>query len=149
MKILLVIFIFAIGLSGVRAQTAQKTEPESKLIEFHMALLKPGSKPSVANEEQQKHVEYVKSLIESGQAVIAGPVKDNPQLLGVYIFRAKSAEEARAWAEADQIVASGHATAEMHPWWSEDVMKKPATPLRLETAYLAFLTRGEKWTPEK
>jgi uncharacterized protein YciI len=28
-------------------------------------------------------------------------------------------------------------------------MKKTATPDSMTTAYLAFLTRGEKWTPEK
>jgi len=33
--------------------------------------------------------------------------------------------------------------------WSEDVMKKTETPTQFMTAYLAFLVRGEKWTPEK
>ena len=50
---------------------------------------------------------------------------------------------------SDPRVAAGHFTAEMHPWWSEDVMKKASKPLKLHTAYLAFLVRGEKWTPEK
>jgi uncharacterized protein YciI len=65
------------------------------------------------------------------------------------IFRAKSAEEARTWADADPAVKSGFFVAEMHPWWSEDVMKKPTTPVKLTTVYLALLTRGPKWTPEK
>jgi uncharacterized protein YciI len=46
-------------------------------------------------------------------------------------------------------VKAGFFVAEMHPWWSEDVMKKPSTPVKLTTAYLALLTRGAKWTPEK
>ncbi len=37
----------------------------------------------------------------------------------------------------------------MHPWWSADVMKTPTLPLKMSTAYLGFLSRGSKWTPEK
>jgi hypothetical protein len=81
--------------------------------------------------------------------MIAGPIKDDPDLRGVYIFRTKSADEARGWVMADPAVAAGHFTVEIHPWWSEDVMKKTTTPQKMMTAYLAFLVRGDKWTPEK
>jgi len=50
---------------------------------------------------------------------------------------------------ADPAVAAGHFILELHPWWSEDVMKKTTTPGNMMTAYLAFLVRGDKWTPEK
>jgi uncharacterized protein YciI len=154
MKLLFLICMLTLAFSGVVAQAPQKAEPESKLIEFQMALLKRGPKWTPAPEVdaaklQQQHVAYVRSLLESGKAVIAGPIKDNPELVGVYIFRSKSAEEASSWVDADPAVAAGHMVAEMHPWWSEDVMKKASSPLRLQTAYLALLTRGEKWTPEK
>lgn len=132
------------------AQSPQKEEPAHKLIEFHMALLKRGPKWSAdAANVWQQHGAYSLSLIESGQAVIAGPVKDDNELAGVYIFRAKSADEAKSWAMADPAVTAGHLVAEMHPWWSEDVMKKTTTPAKMTTAYLAFLVRGDKWTPEK
>ena len=119
-----------------------------------MALLKrgPNWSPPPANNPApifQQHVAYVQSLLESGRAVIAGTIQDDPELAGIYIFRAKTAEEAKSWAMADPGVAAGHFTAEMHPWWSEDVMKKASMPLKLHTAYLAFLVRGDKWTPEK
>ena len=140
----------------VFAQTEQKQTPESKLVEFHMALLKHGPKwrdphllDSMPPPILQKHMAYVQSLLESGRAVIVGSIKDDPELSGIYIFRAKSAEEAKSWAMADPAVEAGRFIAEMHPWWSEDVMKKPPMPLKLTTAYLAFLVRGEKWTPEK
>ena len=98
---------------------------------------------------QSGHIANVMSLLESGKAVIAGPLADDGDIAGVFIFRAKSAEEARTWADADPAVKAGFFVAEMHPWWSEDVMKKPSTPVKLTTAYLALLTRGAKWTPEK
>lgn len=131
---------------------AQEKQPEHKLIEFHMALLKHGpnyNAAGVAKDLKAQHVANVMSLLESGKAIIAGPLADEGDIAGIFVFRAKSAEEARAWAESDPAVKAGFFSAEMHPWWSEDVMKKPAAPVKLTTVYLALLTRGAKWTPEK
>jgi uncharacterized protein YciI len=140
-------------LSSVSTQQ-QKSEPQFKLVQFQMGLLRKGPKWTATNTPEtarlhQEHVAYVTSLLESGKAVIAGPLTDGGEIRGVYVFRAQSAEKAKAWADADPAVAAGHLLAEMHPWWSEDVMKKATSPLKLTTAYLAFLTRGAKWTPEQ
>jgi uncharacterized protein YciI len=135
---------------NVRAQ--EKPAPEHKLIEFHLALLKHGPLYKAAGmptDLRTQHIANVVNLLESGKAVIAGPLGDEGDIAGVLIFRAQSADEARGWAENDPAVKAGFFAAEMHPWWSEDVMKKPSTPIKLTTAYLAFLTRGGKWTPEK
>jgi len=132
---------------------AQQKEAESKLVEFQMALLKraPQGQPR-PNEEmgalRTQHLAYVKSLLESGKAMIAGPLAEDGELRGVTIFRTKSADEARAWAENDPMVKAGQLVVETHPWWSEDVMKKPTLPLKMTTAYLGFLVRGASWTPE-
>lgn len=139
---------------SAQQQSVTKAEPAHKLIEFHMALLKRGPKWTAAETPEikrlyQQHVEYVLSMIDSGKAVIAGPFTDGGEISGVFIFRAKSAEEAKVWAEADPTVAAGFQIVEMHPWWSEDIFRKPATPLKLTPTFFAFLTRGEKWTPEK
>lgn len=139
-------------LSQQKSET--KTEPQHKLVEFHMAILKRGPKwTDTENEEtkrlHQQHLEYVMSLLDSGKLIIAGPFTDGGEISGIFVFRAKSADEAKAWAEADPSVASGFRIAEMHPWWSEDIFGKPAKPLKLTQTFLAFLTRGEKWTPEK
>jgi uncharacterized protein len=152
MRILL--WLILIGLITNVAFAQQKPEPQFKLVQFHMALLKKGSKWTEASTQEmatlhQQHLTYVTSLLESGKAMIAGPLTDDGEILGIYIFRAQSAEEAKSWAEGDPLVAAGHLVAEMHPWWSEDVMKKPASPIKFETTYLGFLTRGAKWTPEQ
>jgi uncharacterized protein YciI len=153
---LLATILLLLASSFVSAQQTHepKAEPAHKLVEFHMALLKHGPKWSAAeNAEtkrlQQQHVDYVLSLLESGKAIIAGPFPNGGEITGVFVFRAKSAEEAKALAEGDPTVVSGHHVVEMHPWWSEDIFAKPAKPLKLTPTYLAFLTRGEKWTPEK
>lgn len=156
--LLLVAFCFIS--TGVCASAQQKADdqskpaPQFKLVEFHMALLKRGPNWSSASTQdvqllQQQHIAYVQSLLESGKAIIAGPLNDDGDIRGIYVLRAKSADEARSWALADPAVSGGRLIAEMHPWWSEDVMKKATSPLKLTTAYLGFLSRGKKWTPEK
>lgn len=140
--------------SAALAQEQRQAEPQHKLIQFQMALLKRGPKwtPNVgkdAPETQKQHVDYVQKIIASGQLVVAGRIQDDNELAAVYIFRTTSAEEAQNWINADPSVAGGYLVPELHPWWSEDVMKKTSTPTKLMTAYLAFLTRGEKWNAEK
>src|SRR6185295_6438238 len=91
----------------------QQASPESKLIEFQMAILKRGPKWSAnpgkdAPTVQQQHVDYVQSLLNSGRAMIAGAIKDESNLVGVYIFRTKSADEAKSWVNADPAVVAEH-----------------------------------------
>jgi uncharacterized protein YciI len=140
--------------TGICHRSAQAQEPQFKLVEFHMEVLKRGPKWSAHPDKDamalhQQHVAYVHSLLESGKAIIAGPLQDDGDIRGVCIFRAKSADEARTWAMADPAISSGHLIAEMHSWWSEDVIKKPTSAQKTITAYLTFLTRGPKWTPEQ
>ena len=129
-------------------------EPAHKLVEFHMALLKRGPKLTTADNAESKrvydeHVQYVMSMVDSGKAVIAGSITDGGEIFEVFVLRAKSADEAKAWAEASPSVVAGFYVAEMHPWWSEDIFGKRSQPMKLVPTYLAFLTRGEKWTAEK
>jgi uncharacterized protein YciI len=136
------------------AEAQEKKEPQSKMIQFQMALLKRGPKWEAMHTKgssgtMSEHGKYVMSLLESGKAVIAGPFSDDGEVIGVYILRANTAEEAKTWVDNDPGVKGGHLVAEMIPWWSEDIMKKPSTPMKMTTAYLGFLSRGPNWTPEK
>ena len=149
-SLLIGVILLLVSASPVSAQT----EPAHKLVEFQMALLKHGPKWSApenaeTNRLHEEHVKYVLSLLDSGKAIIAGPFTDGGETDGIFIFRAKSAAEAKTWAEADPSVAAGFHVVEMHPWWSEDIFGKRAQPMKLVPMYFAFLTRGEKWTPEK
>jgi uncharacterized protein YciI len=132
----------------------EKTAPTSKMVEFHMALLKRGPQWTEKKTPEkmavlEQHHSYFTSLLDSDKAVIGGPLTDGGEIRGLYVLRAKSASQASAWAGADPAVKAGYFTAEMHPWWSEEVMKKAATPIKMNTAYIGFLSRGKKWTPEK
>ena len=143
--ILLALFCFCLPV------LAQEHEAEHKLVQFQMVLLKRGQRPlprgGVPAPLRQRHMAYYQSLLSSGNAIIAGPIQDDPELAGVAIFNTKSADDARAWATADPAVTAGFFTPELHPWWSEDVFKKNVKPSGPMIAYLAFLVRGSKWTP--
>ena len=151
MKLILVTCLLLLMSGSTSAQ--QKAEPAFKLVEFQMALLKRGPhsvSTDVPNQElHQQHLAYFSSLLETGKAVIGGPLMGAGEIRGIYVFKAKNAAEAQAWAEADPGVKAGRLVVEMHPWWSEEVMKKAAMPIKLTPAYLGFLSRGAKWTPEK
>ena len=154
MKQLIILTSLLLTVLSMPALAQQAAEPQHKLVEFHMALFKRGPQWSSTDTPQTsdvraQHFAYFTSLLESGKAVIGGPIRDDGDIRGLYVLKAKTADEARAWAEADPAVKAGHFSIEMHPWWSEEVMKKANTPIKLGTAYLAFLTRGPKWTPER
>ena len=119
-----------------------------------MALMKRGPKwsPDASRERaemRRRHVGHLRSMLEANKLMIAGAVAGDNELIEVHIFRTKSATEARNWVMADPAVAAEHFAIGMHPWGAEEGMKKTATPEKMMTAYIAFLVRGEKWTPEK
>lgn len=150
----LVTGIVLLLLTAPAVYSQQQADEAHKLIEFHMALFKHGPKWTAAKTDETKrmheaHLSYALAALDSGKAVIVGPFTDGGEIDGVYVFRASSAAEAKAWAEGDPSVSSGFHVAEMHPWWSEDIFRKPAKPLKLVQMYFAFLIRGEKWTPEQ
>jgi uncharacterized protein YciI len=149
--------VFATGLLLLTTSAApaqEKKEPQSKMVQFQMALIRRGPKWEATHTKgsggtMSEHGKYVMSLLESGKAVIAGPFSDEGEIIGVYVLRANTAEEAKMWVDNDPGVKGGHLVAEMIPWWSEDIMKKPSMPVKMSMAYLGFLRRGPKWTPEK
>jgi uncharacterized protein YciI len=152
-RVIIAAFSLALCVKAVTAQE-KKAEPEHKMVEFHMALLKLGPKGAAIDTPDAKKTHkaqkaYFEELVKAGKVVLGGPVADAGDLKGVYVFRAKTSDEARSWADADPSVMAGYLNVEMIPWWSEEVMKPAAIPLNFKPAYLAFLVRGAKWTPER
>jgi len=137
-----------------KQEPKQPETPQSKLMQFQMALMKrgPNWSPDPSRERaamRQRHVAHLRSMFDANKLMIAGPIRDDNDLVEVHIFRTKSAEEATAMVNQDPAVIAGFLVPELHPWWSEDVMKKTAVSNKFTTAYLAILVRGDKWTAEK
>jgi len=122
-------------------------EPQHKLVQFQMAIMKKGPKWASTKEPErnqivQQHLANVLSLLDSGKAVITGPFGDDTDLAGIFILRASSTAEAKSWVDGDPAVKAGFMVPEMHSWWSEDIFKKANSPLKLNTVYFAFLKKG-------
>jgi uncharacterized protein YciI len=130
------------------ASPALPQQPQHKLVQFQMAILKKGpawdsTKAEDRNSILQQHLKNVLAMLDSGKLVVAGPFEDNSDLAGLFIFRTASADDAKAWVDADPAVKAGLMVAEMHPWWSEDIFKKAVTePLKTEPVYFGFLKKG-------
>ena len=139
--------VLACALFSAARSNAQPKE-EHKLVQFQMAILKKGpawdsTKAEDRNSILQQHLRNVLALLDSGKAIIAGPFNDSSDLAGIFILRAASAEEAKAWVDADPAVKAGLMVPEMHPWWSGDIFQKAVTaPLKMETVYFGFLKKG-------
>ena len=127
---------------------SQQPSAENKLVQFQMSILKKGPQWDTTNEQARnatlhQHLRNVISLLNSGKAVIAGPFIDGDHTGGIFIFRAASIDEAKAWVDNDPAVKAGLLISELHPWWSEDIFKKAQTsPLTMETVYFGFLKKG-------
>jgi len=144
-SLLFAIACFLIAAPLIGAQP--KEEPKHKMVQFQIALLRKGPNWNGTAEPQRKlilkqHFANVMSLLDTGKAVVAGPMGDDTDLAGIFILRAASAAEAKTWVEADPAVKAGLLVAEIHPWWSEDIFKKANSPLKLNTVYLGFLKKG-------
>ena len=115
-----VLLLVVAPMGSSQQQAEPKKEAAPKMVEFHMAVLKHG--PKWVQEENtetkrllQQHIEYLTTLLESGKAVLAGPITDGGEVTGVLVLRAKSAAEAKEWMDAEPSVASGFQIAEIHP----------------------------------
>lgn len=137
----LTVFVILAGFCGSLA--AQ----DHKLVQFQMAIMKKGPQWDLTQEADRKailqqHLGNVIELYNSGKAVLAGPFGDGTNLIGIFILRTASPTEAKSWIDADPAVKAGLMVGEMHPWWSEDIFKKPVMPLKLDVVYFGFLKKG-------
>jgi uncharacterized protein YciI len=147
------IIICSVSTGAAPNLVANAQEPKYEMGTFYMCLLIKPSNFSPANLSQdlvKEHLKHVQGLLASGKAALAGPFFENTRIAGVIVLNASSAEEARAWEEADPFVKSGGLSVEVLKWWAaKGIMKAPAQPFKQTTYYLGFLRRGPKWTPEK
>ena len=79
MKTLVGAIALAMCLLLISASDSLGSKAQPKMVQFHMALLKKGPKWTEAETPEtkqilQQHLAHVLSLLDSGKAIIAGPV---------------------------------------------------------------------------
>lgn len=62
----------------------------------------------------EDHFAYLKSLLEAGKLILAGPSLDPP--FGIIVLEAENEDEARRLVEADPSVAARVQTPELYPF---------------------------------
>ncbi len=93
---------------------------------YQLVILKKGpnwtaEESEAATKRQAAHLAHLTKMGESGKMVLAGPFSDqkDESYRGICLYRVGSLDEARALAEADPTVQSGHLAVEAMTWWVE------------------------------
>ncbi len=107
---------------GVKAMDEFSKNPDMKwtMKKHHLVLLKSGAQTSQPSPEAQKiqleHLWHIRRMMDEGKMVAAGPFMKDGDLRGIFVFNTESAEEAKAWAEADPAVKAGRLIVDIRPW---------------------------------
>jgi uncharacterized protein YciI len=125
--------LFAIGalqLCGADEKTspAPAAEPKYEMTTYVMGLLHKGPKWTAENTAytrgiQEGHMANIRKMANTGKLIVAGPISDNGELRGVFIFKLSSVDEARAMVDADPAVKAGRLVVELHPWFAAAGLK--------------------------
>jgi uncharacterized protein YciI len=108
---------------GAKYFAQRKANPEAKveMETYQLALLRRGPKATAEStpesaKMQADHLANIFKMIESGKLGAAGPFTDGGDVVGIFVFRVGSLEEAKALAETDPLVKAGKMIVELHPW---------------------------------
>jgi uncharacterized protein YciI len=101
------------------AETGLRNVPKN-LQPYFLGLLRKGSRWNEtegheAAELLPQHLAFLREQIEQGRYVVAGPVTDETDIVGMIIVKAASLEDALALTSQDPGVLSGRMGVELHP----------------------------------
>ena len=97
-------------------------EMPSSMGTVYLVLLKKGPAWSATETPESKsiqeaHMAGIRAMWHDKKLILAGPMGDNGEIRGIFLFQAGSLDEARALAEKDPAIKAGRLVAEIHPWW--------------------------------
>jgi len=92
--------------------------------EVFLVLLKKGPAWTKERTEHSKtiqdgHMANIKALWEAKKLIVAGPMGDDGDTRGVFVFQAANRAEALALAESDPAIKAGRLVPEIYSWWVE------------------------------
>jgi uncharacterized protein YciI len=117
--VVLGVLLAAVGVAGEVIAAEQ-----NKMVAVYLVLLKKGPAwtPEVTPATQaiqDAHMANIRAMWQEHKLIIAGPVEDQADLRGIFVFQATSVEEAKAWAASDPAVKAGRLVPAVYPWWVE------------------------------
>jgi len=106
---------------GASLLFAADESPSYDMTHYLMGFFRKGPNYGAGNpEDRQKmlaaHLANIRKMAALGKLAVAGPFEDHGDLLGVFIFKGTTADEAKTLVAEDPMVKSGQAVLELHPW---------------------------------
>ena len=98
--------------------------PKPDMGKFHLVLLKKGPAWTAERNDQTKaiqegHMANIDAMRKAKKLVVAGPMGDDGDTRGVFLFDTATREEALALTANDPAVKAGRLVPEIHSWWVE------------------------------
>jgi uncharacterized protein YciI len=108
----------------VKASPAAAVAPPSPMEQVFLVLLKKGPRSSPEDTPERSaiqagHMANIRAMWQARKLIIAGPIGDDGDLRGIFIFRVPRLEDAQALVASDPAVKAGRLVGEIHPWWIE------------------------------
>jgi uncharacterized protein len=105
------------------AQEEKKTAPQYEMRMYVFGTLKRGPNAGKGDKAEQDkiqagHMANIQKMAAAGKLIVAGPMGDDGDLRGIFIFDAKSVDEVKAMAEEDPAIKAGRLVLELHPWYA-------------------------------
>ena len=117
--------LFPVLITGLMLWAAdeKKSEPKFEMTNYVLGLLRKGPNSGQGTKEeaakiQEGHMANIRKMAETGKLIVAGPIGDDGDLRGIFIFNAKSPEEVRDMVNQDPAIQSGRLIVELHPWFA-------------------------------
>jgi len=117
----------------------------SKMVTMQLVFLRPGENmnplPKNLHEVAMKrHLDGLKELWSSGQAVAVGPMESS-DYEGLVVLNVKTAEEARELMKNDPFVKSGALKLDIVPWMLENTFRKGPDFMDVEKIWFGIFER--------
>ena len=89
---------------------------------FYLVMLRKGPNWSATPTPESKaiqeaHLANIVRLWKEGKMTLAGPLGDDGDLRGIFIFQVATLEEAKSLTDSDPAIKAERLVAEIHPWW--------------------------------
>ncbi|MGE0884761.1 MAG: YciI family protein [Blastocatellales bacterium] len=142
--------------------TDESKMPQFDLDKYQLGLLRKGPNSGTGTKEEAEkiqagHMAHINKMAMDGKLVAAGPMLDDGDLRGIFLFRAASLDEVKALAAEDPAIKSGRLRLELFSWYApkgigvklmEEYKKNPKMPMTMTRHHFVFLKRGPKYTAE-
>lgn len=129
--------------------------------DYPFALLLRGSSAAAIDKEQAQklqagHMANINRMAEIGKLMAAGPMAENTDLRGIFVFQPGPQAEAEKLAAEDPAIQAGRLRMEWMTWHTRPGIgvalnaafrQDPKTKMTMKVHYLALLRKGEAWAP--